>query len=208
MSYILDALKKTEAENDPDVRASLAIDRGDRRRQRIVRGFVTTALLINAAVLLWLFAPRDNITEAELTTAPLQAQPLTPVPTRLPAAVPQAPAAQQEAAAQQAPAAQEEPAVLPTETVQVAQISPATPLRRLALAELPAAARREFPQLEFSTHVYADDPALRAVVVNGQRLTEGNSLGALYLNEITENGVVFATGDYLVDIPVLDDWQN
>ncbi len=183
MSYILDALKKTEAENDPDVRASLAIDRGDRRRQRIVQGFVTVALVINAAVLLWLFVPRDSSTEAELTTAP-------------PAALPQA------------PAAQKEPAVLPTETVQVAQIVPATPLRRLALAALPAAARREFPQLEFSTHVYADDPALRAVVVNGQRLTEGNSLGALYLNEITENGVVFATGDYLVDIAVLDDWQN
>ena len=44
--------------------------------------------------------------------------------------------------------------------------------------------------------------------MNGQRLTEGNSLGGLYLNEITENGVVFATGDYLVDIAVLDDWQN
>ena len=169
MSYILDALKKTEAENDPDVRASLAIDRGDRRRQRVVQGFVTAALLINAVVLLWLFVPRDSITEAELTTAA--------------------------------------PAVLPTETLQVAQIEPA-PLRRLALAALPAAVRREFPQLVFSTHVYADDPALRAVVVNGQRLTEGNSLGALYLNEITENGVVFATGDYLVDIAVLDDWQN
>ncbi len=183
MSYILDALKKTEAENDPDVRASLAIDRGDRRRQRVVQGFVTAALLINAVVLLWLFVPRDSITEAELTTAP-------------PAALPQA------------PAAREKPAVLPTEAVQVAQIGPVTPLRRLALAALPAAARREFPQLVFSTHVYADDPALRAVVVNGQRLTEGNSLGGLYLDEITENGVVFAAGDYLVDIAVLDDWQN
>ncbi|MEE8078732.1 MAG: general secretion pathway protein GspB [Pseudomonadales bacterium] len=200
MSYILDALKKTEAENDPDVRASLAIDRGDRRRQRVVQGFVTAALLINAVVLLWLFVPRDSITEAELTTA-------------APAALPQAPAAQNAPTAQkapvarEAPAAQKEPAVLPTETVQVAQIEPA-PLQRLALAALPAAVRREFPQLVFSTHVYADDPALRAVVVNGQRLTEGNSLGALYLNEITENGVVFATGDYLVDIAVLDDWQN
>jgi hypothetical protein len=189
VSYILDALKKTEAENDPDVRASLAIDRGDQRRQRVVQGFVTAALLINAVVLLWLFVPRDNITEAELTTA-------------APAALAQAPAAQK------APAARDKSAVLPTETVQVAQIGPTTPLRRLALAALPAAARREFPQLVFSTHVYADDPALRAVVVNGQRLTEGNSLGALYLNEITENGVVFATGDYLVDIAVLDDWQN
>ena len=195
MSYILDALKKTEAENDPDVRASLAIDRGDRRRQRVVQGFVTAALVINAAVLLWLFVPRDSSTEAELTTAP-------------PAAAPQAPAAREAPAAQKAPAAREKSPVLPTETVQVAQIVPATPLRRLALAALPAAARREFPQLVFSTHVYADDPALRAVVVNGQRLTEGNSLGGLYLNEITENGVVFATGDYLVDIAVLDDWQN
>ena len=201
MSYILDALKKTEAENDPDVRTSLAIDRGDQRRQRIAQGYVTAALVINAVILLWLFVPRDSSTEAELTTAPPAAVPQA-------SAVRQAPAAQQAPAARQAPAAQKEPAVLPTETVQVAQIVPATPLRRLALAALPAAARREFPQLEFSTHVYADDPALRAVVVNGQRLTEGNSLGTLYLNEITENGVVFATGDYLVDIAVLDDWQN
>jgi general secretion pathway protein B len=69
------------------------------------------------------------------------------------------------------------------------------------------AARARFPELSFSTHVYAEDAGLRAVVVNGERLTEGDRLGNLRLTNITETGVVFRFENYLVSISVLDDWD-
>jgi hypothetical protein len=61
--------------------------------------------------------------------------------------------------------------------------------------------------LSFSTHLFSSDPGLRAVVVNGQRLKEGDQLGVLTLASITEDGVVFRFEDYLVSVSVLDDWN-
>lgn len=78
---------------------------------------------------------------------------------------------------------------------------------RVTLNELPAGARARFPGLSFSTHVYADDATLRALVVNGQRLSEGDRVGSLLLTEITEEGAVFGFEDYLVSISVLDSWE-
>ena len=47
MSFILDALKKAEAEKDPDLRASLAIGSQVNRRQRIIQYLIIAALLGN-----------------------------------------------------------------------------------------------------------------------------------------------------------------
>ncbi len=78
---------------------------------------------------------------------------------------------------------------------------------RISFAALPASARARFPTLDFSTHLYASDAQLRAVVMNGQRLQEGERYGELELEEITETGVVLRFEGYLVSVPVLDDWQ-
>jgi hypothetical protein len=188
MSYILQALKKTEAENDPDVRASLAIDRNTQQRQRIIQGFVIAALVINAGVLLWLFYPNE---------APISAPPVIVATVREPAPI--------ALAASAAPAFVTLPATPAPGVVEDAS-STFTPL--LELDALPAAVRNRFPPLDFSTHVYADDPSLRAVVVNGQRLTQGEAMGELQLSEITEDGVIVRFESYLIGISVLDSWNN
>lgn len=75
------------------------------------------------------------------------------------------------------------------------------------VSSLPSAQRARFPTLEFSTHVYADDADLRAVVVNGTRLEQGDRLGNMRLEEITEDGAVFRFEGRLVSVSVLDAWN-
>ena len=189
MSYILQALKKTEAENDPDIRASLAVDRSVQQRQRIVLGCVVVALLVNAGVLLWLFLPQmpSPTTQPDVATTP-PAREIAPV------------VAERETA-------QPVPVQTESRSSQLAEISVRAPLQSFELAALPASVRSRFPNLDFSTHIYADDPSLRAVVVNGQRVTQGEAVGELQVSEITENGVIVKFEDYLVNISVLADWD-
>lgn len=193
MSFILDALKKAEAEQDPDLRASLAISSQVNRRHRIIQYLIIAALLGNLLVLLWLFGP------TEWTD-------------RLPAANPEAaPALVTEPEVTKANVEVEQPPTPSTDSpgietaATVARSSP--PLRRTTLGELDSRTRARLPALEFSTHVYASDTAMRAVVVNGQRLAEGDQFDNLILEEITESGVVVRFENYLVTISVLDEWE-
>jgi hypothetical protein len=61
--------------------------------------------------------------------------------------------------------------------------------------------------LAFSTHIYAEDASLRAVVANGRRLTEGDSIQGVRLERITATGALVRFENYLVEIPVIADWQ-
>lgn len=59
--------------------------------------------------------------------------------------------------------------------------------------ELPDAIRADVPEIKFSVLVYAIEPADRFVLVNGQRLVEGDSYGqGLVVEEIRLDGVVFS----------------
>jgi hypothetical protein len=62
---------------------------------------------------------------------------------------------------------------------------------------------------EFSTHVFADDPQLRAVTLDGRRLTEGQLIGpGMRLLEITESGVVLDYYGERIEFDVLQDWRS
>lgn len=59
--------------------------------------------------------------------------------------------------------------------------------------ELPDAIRADVPEIKFSVLVYAASPGDRFVLVNGQRLAEGDSLKpGLVVKEIRRDGVVFS----------------
>lgn len=198
MSYILDALKKAEADRDPDARASLAVAEHARRRNRWLVYAVVIALLINAAILLWLFLPDERQEAAEpVSTAPPRQAPVQqtmPPAIRNPEIRPTQP--------------QTMPAQTATgETIIGPGTAPAPASEPVPVSSLTGEQRARFPALAFSTHVYADDADLRAVVVNGTRLQEGDRLGNLRLLEITENGVVFRFENRLVSVSVLDEWD-
>lgn len=59
--------------------------------------------------------------------------------------------------------------------------------------ELPDAVRAEVPEIKFSVLVYASRPADRFVLINGQRLAEGDMVQpGLEVKEIRREGVVFS----------------
>jgi general secretion pathway protein B len=47
----------------------------------------------------------------------------------------------------------------------------------LPLSALPESERSALPPLKVSMHVYADDPAQRFMLVDGQRVVEGDRIG-------------------------------
>lgn len=181
MSYILDALKKSEAENDPAASANLALNQQRAQsRARLTGILVVAALLINAGVLVWLFAPSSD-----------------------PSVVQPRPRSQPEPSTE--PVTQGRAEVIVEPRVQAPP--PIPPPTRARLTELPANVRARFPGLAFSTHIYADDPSLRAVVANGERLREGDEIGNATVAQITEQGVIVAFERYLVEIPVVSEWD-
>lgn len=59
--------------------------------------------------------------------------------------------------------------------------------------ELPDAVRADIPEIKFSVLVYSADPADRFVLINGERLSEGDSAQpGLVVKEIRRDGVVFS----------------
>jgi hypothetical protein len=191
MSYVLEALQKREAETDPDAAVSLARAGIERRRHRLWLRLFWVAVALNAGLLGWLLL-WPTAADQPAPAGPVSGQITVPEPASLIPGRPLTPV---------------------TDAVDVAP--PATPVRRapppaptrVALRDLPEAVRSRLPGLAFSTHVYADDADLRAVIANGQRLVEGGRIHGVGIHEITETGVVLAFENYLIDVPVFTDWD-
>jgi general secretion pathway protein B len=85
------------------------------------------------------------------------------------------------------PAASPEPVVVTRETHRPQEPAP------ISYWELPDAIRADVAEIKFSVLVYAKNPADRFVLINGQRLTEGDSpQDGLVVKEIRRDGVVFS----------------
>lgn len=218
MSYILDALKKAEADRDPDTRARLAFEVREQRRNRLITYGVLAALIANAVILLWVFLPEElTLPAARAPAEPVEATTPAAAPTVSPAATPAvSPVAEPEPAAPApviaapttAPArAVSRPADMAPDEVLIGPRSAPASATPVTLSSLPDATRRRFPTLSFSTHIYAEEPDLRAVVVNGRRLVEGDRLGELRLERITEDGAVFLFEGRQVEVGVLEEWN-
>ncbi|MFM7121412.1 MAG: general secretion pathway protein GspB, partial [Gammaproteobacteria bacterium] len=79
-------------------------------------------------------------------------------------------------------------------------------IERIALTELPPAARTRLPGIVISSHVYSEDPESRTIIANGVTLREGSVLAGLPLKEIGPDGIVVEFESWLVEIPVFADW--
>jgi general secretion pathway protein B len=109
--------------------------------------------------------------------APLTPRPVTPV----------APADGNDAAASAPPPAQSAPPSAPP-----APIRPAADAPPLRIADLDPGSRKQLPPLKLSLHLWNTDPRRRVVVLDGQRLTEGDLLGELVIERIERDAVLLA----------------
>ena len=194
MSYILDALKKSEIERNQNDGVSLLNYPSQNQLAGIpiwLIVMVTVAVNISALVI-WTYWP-TSITEPQPGVALHDTHPSSQRETVL-----------------------AEPTVKPVvENAEVKTEPPARPQRNqdypdsiTPFSALSRAERDAFPQVEFSTHIYSDDPEYRVLIANGLRLTEGGMLSdTVKLITISENGAVFLHANRLVEIPVLQEWR-
>jgi general secretion pathway protein B len=78
----------------------------------------------------------------------------------------------------------------------------------VSVTALPASIQRKIPDIQFSSHIYADDPSLRMVNINGKIVREGESVAdGISLVEISEGGVVLSYQNYRFEMSILRDWS-
>lgn len=93
------------------------------------------------------------------------------------------------------PASTERLAVTPPPTeVAVTRPKPQPEVPRpIGYWELPDSVRANVPEIKFSVLVYATNPSDRFVLINGERLVEGDTAGPdLLVKEIRRDGVIFS----------------
>ncbi len=204
MSFILDALKKSEAERQRQAGPALLEMRVVRPRNRWpVWAFVLGGALIlaNFGLLAWLLlrepAPAP-VASAPATPAAPAAPPLASAPlTALPVAPPQPRAADAPELADIAPAAS-------SNDGNPADLEPAAPpdtARRGADLQTYAELSGSLPPLRLDLHVYAPRPVDRYAFINMRKVTEGSTTPeGMRVVEITPEGVVldFRDSEFLL----------
>lgn len=206
MSFILDALRKSEIERQrqsgPSI-AELPVAREDRRLPVALLA-IGLLLVVNVGVLLFFLLrdagqPAADAPPAAAAAAPVVAAP-GPVPAPTMASAAQAPvtnAAEDSATAPDfsgtatLPPEAPDPTLLPDTPV-------ATASGGVTYSDAPAPANANvaaltagLPELAIDLHIFTDDPTRRAVFINGRRYTQGDSIvEGPRVEEITRDGAV------------------
>jgi general secretion pathway protein B len=199
MSFILDALKKSEAERQRQNAPGIAgIPQSERRGGSRKWIWILSALLaVNLAVLAGILLRPGGDGQPAAAGQPGMQQ---PAPQR---SAPQQATRPPPAAAQtrREPPAQQPAVPDTTAPVSLPQTAPAAvPEGRVAtglpsLNELQARGVLQLPDMHLDIHVYSGQPADRFVFVNMKKYTEGATLSeGPAVHEITQDGVVL---DYL-----------
>jgi general secretion pathway protein B len=203
VSFILDALKKSEAERQRHAAPGFAdIPRGqDRPRTQTWLWVVGGLLAVNLVVLLavFLLPASDTNTPAPATEPPLAAAPMADEQ----AFAAMVAEARKNRPEQERPTTSEPPRAAPSEAAAVpGREGPAAaqpePAPRGTVSESPAsfqdlraAGALQLPDLHLDIHVYSETPAERFAFINMSKYTERDTLkeGPL-VREITPDGVV------------------
>ena len=228
MSYILDALRRADAERErgtvPSLHTqqfgSLPNDDEAPPRPRLLIGAVVVLCLALAAVIAWMFLggseppPKPAVPVA---TSPAIVSPSLPAAPALPSPPPRAsatlptPSPTTVARAPSAPVAAA-PASRPAARPAVRREAPATPPgatagvppaedRIYSMAELPEAIRRELPKLAYGGGSYSPDKASRLAFLNGQVFHEGDTIApGLVLKQVRQKGAILAYKGYRFEI--------
>jgi general secretion pathway protein B len=189
MSYLLDALRKSEAERLKNqkrpARAGFTFirDEAPSRKSKNILGLILTSVMLVIALILgagWWWSQNDTAVSdvsatAEPTTAPGTdtVKDNSPPPVPVQKTIPRPPSV-----------VAEKPQVEP----------PARPPAEIPyLAEMSLDFQQKIPRLQFSGHVYSPEPSLRLIMINDAIIREGGLIEAeLMLEEITTDGVVIS----------------
>jgi general secretion pathway protein B len=215
MSYILDALRRAQAERErgqvPGLEArtmGAAPPRPPSRRATALwlGGALALSALVGAALLIWRGGAGPSPPQAALQTStappnlPATVTPAaqSPLPNTAPMVVVSAPAAASPPPPLSPPASSR-PAPLPMP----AQPVPAAGVQAVQLAQLSPELRRELPALALGGAIWSDNAASRFVIVNGQVLREGEAAApGVVLERIGPKAVFLRWRDWRIEVPI------
>lgn len=216
MSYILDALKKSEQQRQrgaaPITLATPTATVAPRSPAAYRTGLLALALIAAGVAIGWLRPWQSpapvTVVKPAISMPPPAPAPLSVVVARpaadtskanpfAPAPPPQPPSARLAARAPTPPAAVESAPLEAAAAKPVVLDAGEFPAKALALNELPQAVRQELPAIAISLHAYARDPKDRVVMINNQMLRQGDLVApGLRLEQITQEGVVLGYQGY------------
>ncbi|WP_100640535.1 general secretion pathway protein GspB [Marinobacter salexigens] len=228
MSYILDALRKSETERRqgkvPDLAQQVQLIHRPKKKRVSPVVWVALALMVNALVLAVVFWPErtvDMLPEPDVqapvqdvATRPEPVQNTTPVTASETAVTGAAakPDSSPASAASVAEPPREWPAIITPSVRQPRQpqvVSPSGPKARVPhLVELPLSFQKSIPDLMFNSHIYSTDPYASRVMINGHYLGQGDSFSGITVEEVTENGVVLSKQGRSFRVGIVRDWVS
>jgi len=220
MSYILDALRRADAERERGAVPGLHTqqfgvlpDDEAPHRPRLLIGTIVLLVLALGGVLAWNFfggsepSPKPVPQGGPVTSTPPPVA-MAPAPVVTPPPLASAPLALPASAAR--PAAVSRPPVPPRPAVRrdlppatpAATTAPAAPDDRIYThAELPETIRRELPKLTYGGGSYSGDKASRLAFLNGQVFHEGDTIApGLVLRQVKQKGVILVYKGYRFEL--------
>lgn len=224
MSYILDALRRSQAErergqvpglNAQPVATAAAASAGAAAGLRWLLP-VGVLVLVGAAALVWLLRVPPAVAPAATPASAGTAGTAPPVPVPVPSAVlvtapatvppplptvvsVPAPSPSPSAAVAAVPAAPLPPPVSSPAALPAAVAAP----RSVALAELTPEQRREMPALAMGGSIWSDNALARFVMVNGQVVREGEAAApGVMVERITQKWVLLRWRELRIEVPL------
>lgn len=218
MSYILDALKKSEQERGnssiPSVQTIHSSSLNYADKKTVWPYVLIAALLLNLAAILYYVAVKDNddilattdeskdkvqqISTAETTANPIIEKSVgaRPVKTNI-------------GEHEKAFTAETGHMTTPRQkTVPEPKAQQTNNKTIVEFYDLPESIKQQLPAIVISAHVYSTNPAHRSIVINNNFLEEGEYiLDDLVLYEITRDGAIFSYHETLFHHGVVSSWQ-
>lgn len=225
MSYILDALRKSETERRqgkvPDLGQQVQLIHRPKKKRTSPIVWVVLALLVNAGVLAVVLWPKPTLETAQ-RPAPKQEQELASKTAPAAEKVEPEPAAQ----AESTQAVVSPPPVLDNNPVaerlwpaiitpsvrqqrEQSEVAEGGPIMRVPhLVELPLSFQKSIPDLMFNSHLYSTDPYASRVMINGHYLGQGDAFSGILVEEVTENGVILSKQGRRFRVGIVRDWVS
>lgn len=227
MSYILEALRKADAERErgavPDLHAQLlppgaAEAQAEPPKTSVLPWLTVGVLLAIVAGGAWYLLGRDEPVAVAVAPpappVPASAAPAASAPQAGAASAPAVVASAAEAAAASRPTPSQKPVAkaapprrapppaVPPPRAEPPAAKAAAPVRVPPLGELPGELRQQVPPLVIGGSVYSPQASARMVVVNGQVFQEGSNLAPeLKLEQIRQKAAVFSIRGQLFEVP-------
>jgi len=215
MSYILDALKKSEAEKAGEA-VGLNPQQSGMKRPSItwIASGLAVILAVNIILLGYIFLdrlpPSKEISASPTTISNVPLEQTADELGRTPPVVTAGPPPQASVKIQ--------PEIAPgkrqlrsNDNPTLLQEKPSKVIEQVKLFDLPASEQLLYTGFKYSSHIYTDDPALCNIVIDGQTLGAGDAFKGLTVHAINEEGVVFLESrrgqQRLVAVSIIEVWD-